>query len=502
MGKSKKSSIIILLMLIAAVLSCCGLWRADGMEEKELKLLSDKDVGDRFYQNPVGNIFNIGDPFVLKASDGKYYCYPTSWNMGFKAWESADMVNWYDIGPVYKGYTSWGTLDFWAPEVVEYNGRYYMYYTARWKENKSLRIGVAVSDSPKGPFKDVYDHPMFDFGYAVIDANILIDEDGKKFMYYSRDCSENIVDGKHESHIYGIELNDDMISVKGEPVLLTRPDQGWEKYSGNDWRWNEGPTVFKRNGKYYLMYSANFYASKMYSIGYATSDSPLGKYEKYENNPILESEITWKHVSGPGHNSIAASPDGSELFIVYHTHTNPKEGGGNRQIFIDRMGFRKDGSIYVNGPSVTQQLMPSGAMEYTNIAKTSVITTSSEKEGFKKDFLIDGEIGIYAKFGENQWVGTTDKGSVWIKMEWDKNQKMSGVLIYNSALINTKLNSCKLVFSNGYVVSKLDFPQEPGAAATACFEEMEVKWVRIELGASGDSREIGLSEIVVIGKKQ
>lgn len=500
MIKIKKSSIIVLLSILAILVTCYSIWGALGMPKKELALLNEEEAWVRFFKNPVGNIYDIGDPFIMRASNGKYYCYPTSWNMGFKAWESDDLVNWTDIGPVYKGYTSWASSDYWAPEVVEYEGKYYMYYTGRWTENKSLRIGVAVSDSPKGPFKDVYEHPMFDFGYAVIDANILIDEDGKKYMYYSRDCSENIYNGRHESHIYGIELSDDMLSVKGEPVLLTQPDQDWEKYSG-EWRWNEGPTVFKKNGVYYLMYSANFYASKMYSIGYATSDSPLGNYKKFEKNPILEAELSWRHVSGPGHNSITTSPDGSELLIVYHTHTDPKKGGGNRQIFIDRMGFREDGSLYVNGPIVTAQPMPSGAVTSRNIAAEAKLEVNGTKDGFKKEALIDGEVGIYARFAELEWVSDNNKEGAWIKLTWNNPVRLTDVLVYNSAAKNRKAESCKLIFSNGYVVDKLSFSDEPGAAAIASFPEMEAKWVRIELNkAEASEAETGLSEITVIGK--
>jgi GH43 family beta-xylosidase len=310
------------------------------------------------YRNPLA-IQRIGDPFVLKASDGKYYCYPTSaGDQGYKAWISDDLVNWRELGFVYeKNEKSWGYKQFWAPEVVEHNGRFYMYYTARWTEKDSLRIGVAVADKPYGPFIDVYNRPMFDFGYAAIDANVLIDEDGGKYLYYSRDCSENYVGERRESHIYGIRLADDMISVVGEPALLLKPDQEWELKSGPKVYWNEGAFALKRNGVYYLMYSANFYASKHYSVGYATSDRPLGPFHKYEHNPVLASNSD--DISGPGHHCVIDSPDGSELFVVYHTHTDAALGGGNRQVCIDRMGFREDGSIYVSGPTLTDQPVPS-----------------------------------------------------------------------------------------------------------------------------------------------
>jgi GH43 family beta-xylosidase len=309
------------------------------------------------YQNPL-SIKNIGDPFVLRASDGKYYCYATSAPDGFKAWSSADLVHWTDIGYVYRRKDdSWGESDFWAPEVVLHAGQYFMHYSARWGKNQSLRLGVATANSPSGPFVDVFNHPMFDFGYAAIDGHVLFDEEGRKYFYYSRDCSENVVDGRHESHLYVLELNDDLVSLKSEPFLVAKPEQEWELRSGAEWRWNEGPFVLKHNDKYFLMYSANFYASRDYSVGYAVSESPTGPFIKAADNPVLFSTNT--DISGPGHNSVTTSPDGKELFIVYHIHTDPQNPSGDRQVCMDRMGFREDGSLYVLGPTNTPQDMPS-----------------------------------------------------------------------------------------------------------------------------------------------
>jgi GH43 family beta-xylosidase len=309
------------------------------------------------YQNPL-SIKNIGDPFILRVPDGKYYCYATSASDGFKAWSSDDLVQWKEEGYVYlRKEDSWGVADFWAPEVVLYDGRYYMHYSARWGKNQSLRIGVAVADSPTGPFTDIFNHPMFDFGYAAIDGHILMDDDGHIYLYYARDCSENIIDGRHESHLYVIELNDDLASLKGEPIFLTRPEQEWELRSGPEWLWNEGPFVLKRNRKYYLMYSANFYAGRDYSVGYAVANDPTGPFIKASHNPILFAAVP--EISGPGHNSVTISPNGKELFIVYHIHTDPQKPSADRQVCIDRMGFQDNGLIYVKGPSYTPQDMPS-----------------------------------------------------------------------------------------------------------------------------------------------
>jgi len=309
------------------------------------------------YQNPLP-IKNIGDPFILRAPDGIYYCYATSAPDGFKAWSSADLVYWTDIGYIYKRREeSWGVSDFWAPEVVHYKDKYFLHYSARWGKNQSLRIGVATSASPSGPFTDVFNHPMFDFGYAAIDGHVFFDDDARNYFYYSRDCSENVVDGRHESHLYVAELDDNLTSLKGEPRLITRPEQDWERRSGPEWLWNEGPFVLKHDSRYYLMYSANFYASREYSVGYAVAESPVGPFVKAAENPILFSPSA--EISGPGHNSVTTSPDGRELFIVYHIHTDPQNPSGDRQVCIDRMGFREDGSLYVTGPTNTSQSIPS-----------------------------------------------------------------------------------------------------------------------------------------------
>lgn len=308
------------------------------------------------YQNPI-SIKNIGDPFILRAPHRTYYCYATSAPDGFKAWSSPNLVHWVEIGYVYQRKAdSWGETDFWAPEVVFQDGKFFMHYSARWDKNQSLRIGVAMADSPEGPFVDVFNQPMFDFGYAAIDGHVFLDDDGRKYFYYSRDCSENIVDGRHESHLYVAEINDDLVSLKSEALLTTRPEQEGELRPGAEWCWNEGPFVLKHDRKYYLMYSANFYAGRDYSVGYAVAEHPTGPFIKASNNPVLFSPIP--EISGPGHNSVTTSPDGQELIIVYHIHTDPQKPSGDRQVCIDRMGFHDDGTLYVNGPTFTPQDIP------------------------------------------------------------------------------------------------------------------------------------------------
>ena len=333
-----------------------------------LPLMDNAAVKDRFVSNPRP-VKDIGDPHIIKAN-GEYFAFATGGPIGFNVWRSADLKTFTKEKAMKK--IEWVSGDYWAPEVYEVNGKYVMFFTGRWKENGSLRIGVAMSEQPQGPYEDAIGGPLFDFGYAAIDGTLVYDSEGTPYMIYSRDCSENVVNGNHESHLYGVQLASDLCAVVGEAVPLTTPDTPWELNSG-DYRWNEGPFVLSREGKYYLYYSANGYAQKEYAVGVAVADHPMGPYVKQENNPILNyiEKDGSVLVSGPGHNSFFTVED--ELFTSYHTHTYPAAPSGNRQIAIDRAGFHADGTAYINGPTLAPQLRPLsdlGLVNHIAAAKT------------------------------------------------------------------------------------------------------------------------------------
>lgn len=320
---------------------------------------------DYSFSNEELKELSVADPFVLKTKTGMYYLYGTTGTDGYDCWRSEDLVHWEERTVCFLAQESdWcgAGKTFWAPEVVEYEDRYYMFYSARNRAG-SLRIGLAVSEHPAGPFKNIKNAPLFDFGYAAIDANVLADEDGKKYLYYSRDCSENTADGKKTSEIYGIRLSDDLTETVGEPVKLLTPRQGWELTSGEP-LWNEGPEMLKFRERYYLSYSANFYAGPAYAVGYAAADEPLGPFVKAEENPILASvdfETGRKRgdVSGPGHHSFMVSPDGTELWAMYHSHCDPLNPSAARRPNLDRAGFTEDGKLFIQGPTTGLQPAPS-----------------------------------------------------------------------------------------------------------------------------------------------
>ena len=292
----------------------------------------------------VTDITRIGDPQIVLYND-KYYCYATRSQEGFLVWESDDLVNWSEPEMCFRAIDFWGESHFWAPEVIYHHGKFVMHYTALSRKLKSLRLGVAVADNPKGPFVDVHNAPMFDFGYAAIDGSVLVCDEGN-FFYYSRDCSENYVNGVKTSQLYCIRMNDDLTEVVGEPVLVTTPEEEFELKSMSlevPHLWNEGPCIIIRDGKYVMNYSANFYASNDYAICVATADHPMGPWKKSVNNPVLSCR---EDLFGSGHNAFFTAKDG-KLMTAFHIQTDPKNPSGNRRTVIGEVKFgEKNGEIW------------------------------------------------------------------------------------------------------------------------------------------------------------
>ncbi len=413
------------LACLAFALGISGLSLAE--TEAKATLLPVEQFQDWYYENP-SSIQEIGDPHIFEG-EGAYWCVATSSAVGYRIWKSLDLVNWerQEEYAYQKKSASWSRGNFWAPEIYPFQGKYYLFYSARCKGKwDSMRIGVAVADHPQGPYLDTTAEPLFDPGYSVIDASFFADEDGGLYLYYARDCSENVVEGRHESHIYGVRLKADFTGILGEPVVLTQPDQAWEKDSGPDWFWNEGAVVRKHEGKYWLFYSANFYASKEYGVGVASADSPLGPFQKADSNPMMQyvEREGRTVISGPGHNSFVTI--GSEDFIVYHTHTDANLAGDDRQMALDRTGFHGDGTPFVNGPTLFPQLKPLSLLGLENRLPSASVT-SGTPEGL--EYLSDGDFGIAPGSQAYCWQPAGAQ-TAWVEYRWEQPVEASAILLY------------------------------------------------------------------------
>lgn len=304
------------------------------------------------FQNPVINT-NFPDPFILKEGD-TYYAYSTNSNSrNVPLATSTDLVNW-DMGrDVMPGLARWVDLsnpNVWAPEVMKVGEEYLLFYTARDKTSDRQCIGLAMSDSPSGPFRDRSETPFIcqsEEG-GSIDASPFRDEDGKLYLYWKNDGNCCMM----ATWLYVQELSEDGKTLVGEAVRLIRNEQPW--HGGVV----EAPTMWKREGNYYLFYSANSYAGEAYAVGYATCESPMGPCTDAEENPILASDMESQPlVVGPGHQTIIQDNAGV-TWLVYHVWQ--VSGGARtdtRQMWMDRLEW-VDGKPVVQGATREAQTAP------------------------------------------------------------------------------------------------------------------------------------------------
>ncbi|MGV9348472.1 family 43 glycosylhydrolase [Streptomyces spiralis] len=262
--------------------------------------------------------------------DGQYWIYPTSdgyanWSgTSFKAYSSRDLVHWQDHGVVLDlgPDVGWADKNASAPTIAEKNGRFYFYFCAE------QQIGVAVADSPAGPFKDALGKPLVAKGGSLsgqmIDPAVFTDDDGQSYLYWGN------------GHAYVVPLNADMTSYDPAEIKDITTDN-----------FREGSFVIKRKGTYYFMWSEDDTRSENYHVAYATGPTPLGPWTK--RGTIL-SKRPDHGILGTGHHSVVNVPGTDDWYIAYHRFAlnGPGRAGGDgthRETTIDRMRFAADGTI-------------------------------------------------------------------------------------------------------------------------------------------------------------
>lgn len=280
----------------------------------------------RTYANPVSlpdewGEYGLGDPYVFKYN-GYYYLYVSTrdTDTGVKVWRSADLVRW-----DYEGLCTEEpvTTAAYAPEVRYWNGKFYMYTSPAGQGHYAL-----VADRPTGPFKAATDN----FG-RTIDGTTFVDDDGKWYFYYA---------GPHGIQAAPME---NPLTVEPEEVQTGASMGGW----------TEGPTVFKRGGKYYMTYTGNHVFSAGYRVDAAVSDSPLQGFQGFAGNPILLR--TEGPTVGLGHNSVVRGPDLDSDYIIYHNLEGHGVVGPLRHMNMDRIVWNGD-RFSVWGPTSGPQPAP------------------------------------------------------------------------------------------------------------------------------------------------
>jgi hypothetical protein len=283
-----------------------------------------------------------GNPFVdgwyadpdVAIYGGQYWVYPTSsrpyeQQTYLDAFSSPDLVHWTKHPNILTTATvSWAHKAVWAPAPIERDGKYFLYFGANdiQSNSESGGIGVAVADKPEGPYVDAIGAPLvgqFVNGAQPIDQDVFIDSDGQAYLYYGGWGHANVA-----------KLNRDMKS-------LGKFDDGTTFKEITPANYTEGPQMFKRGGKYYLMWSEDGWTGPNYAVSYAIADSPLGPFVKIDRVLAQDAAVA----KGSGHNSVINVPGTDIWYILYHRRPLSRSGANDRQLAYDRMTFAADGKI-------------------------------------------------------------------------------------------------------------------------------------------------------------
>jgi beta-xylosidase len=287
-------------------------------------------VFEGWYADPEGVIL-----------DGRYWIFPT-FSAKYKdqvfldAFSSTDLQTWTKHSRIIDtSVIKWAYMAVWAPAIIQKDNQYFLFFSANDIQSKSRNgvkddtlggIGIAVASSPSGPFRDHLHKPLinkFYNGAQPIDQFVFQDRDGQYYIIYGGWGHCNI--GKLNSTFTALEPFEN-----GNLVKEITPQH-----------YVEGPTIFIRNNKYYLMWSEGNWTDGTYKVAYAIADAVTGPFNRI--GTILEADTTI--ATGAGHHSVINKPGTDEWLIVYHRRPIPNLDRDHRVTCIDQMYFNTDGTI-------------------------------------------------------------------------------------------------------------------------------------------------------------
>ncbi len=287
------------------------------------------------------------DPSVIRVGQD-YWAAATSseWAPEFPIMHSRDLVNWRIVGAVFQKRPAWSVGNYWAPEISEDRGRFYIYYTAK-KKDGPLCVAVATARRPQGPYTD--HGPLVCQEVGSIDGFPIRDERGQRYLLWKEDGNSKSV----PTPIWAQPLSPDGTRLVGERQELIRNDQPWEKHASLPYGdLVEGPAVVRRGEWFYMFYSGNFCCAREcnYMIGVARARKLLGPWEKNPANPILRGNDAWKC---PGHGTVVTDARGRD-YMLYHAMDAKDFVYVGRQALLDEVRWGADGWPTINqgrGPS-------------------------------------------------------------------------------------------------------------------------------------------------------
>lgn len=377
-----------------------------------------------FAQNPIVQTHYTADPAPM-VYNGTLYLYTShdedasTWFVmnDWKLYTTTDMVNWTDHGAVlsYKTF-NWAKGDAWAMQCVERNGRFYAYVPVTMNKGGGA-IGVAVADSPYGPFYDALGKPLVSSGKGDIDPTVMIDDDGQAYLYWGN------------PFCYYVKLNEDMISYSGDIVRVPMTEESFGKREGNvaerPTLYEEGPWLYKHNDWYYLLWAGGPIPEH---LGYSISKSPVGPWKYAGTLMPTEGGSFTNH---PGIVDYKGS-----TYLFYHNGALPGGGGFTRSVCVQKAEFNKDGTLVPMKMTAgiekgLETLNPYRKTEAETMAFSEGMKASQNKEvGVFVNAMKDGAyIKVkdidFRKEGASKFtarLGTTHNGGVTLEVRLDSPQ--------------------------------------------------------------------------------
>jgi beta-xylosidase len=275
---------------------------------------------------------DFADPCLVRVGDA-YYAYATNAGaVNVQVMVSVDLHSWQPVGDALPVLPSWAQRgNTWAPAVIQLGDLFVLYYTVREPLRARQCISVATASSPRGQFLDVRQSPLIyqlDHG-GSIDPCPFLDDDGELYLVWKSD--DNAIG--RPSSLWGQRLSADGQELLDSPVQLLIHDRAWEDPL------IEAPSLVVSDRTYYLFYSANWWQSDRYGIGYAMARGPLGPYTKATlAGPWMGSD---RAVAGPGGQDFCRHGSG-DLLMAYHGWPPGRIGysaGGVRSLYVTRVRF-------------------------------------------------------------------------------------------------------------------------------------------------------------------
>ena len=320
----------------------------------------------RTYQNPVF-AGDMPDPSVRRF-DRCYYAAGTTGAKRmpdghvFRLLRSTNLVDWEELGGALVPPTNAPGFHYWAPELTENRGKFYLYYAMGRPEQERFEIRVGIAEKPQGPYVDSGEVvTVSETNRFTIDPFPFRDSDGQWYLFYA--CNFPFEsDGFHAGTGIVVDRLVNMTRVAGQPRVVVRAAHDWTLYEANrrmevyhgtfNWHTIEGPCVLKRGGKIYCLYSGANWQTDRYGLDVVTAASPLGPYSGAGDSARVLHGLP-NIVRGPGHNSVVTGPDGKTQYVLYHAwDPNMKR----RQLCLDKLEWTPDGPRCT--PTVTPQPMP------------------------------------------------------------------------------------------------------------------------------------------------